>query len=137
RRSVSALVQFQDPESGLWWQVLNYPGRVGNYHESSVTAMLVYVFCKGVRQGILDREFLSSAGRAYRGLLENRIKVDASGKLTLEGICGVAGLGGSPYRDGSYEYYISEPITSNDFKGVGSFILATLEMEASGLEKLP
>lgn len=137
RRSASALVHFQDPQTGLWWQVVNHPGRKGNYRESSVTAMLVYVFCKAVQRNHLEREYLSAAGRAYRGLLENMIKVDGSGRLTLEGTCGVAGLGGSPYRDGSYEYYVSEPIIPNDFKGVGPFILATLEMEASGGEKMP
>jgi unsaturated rhamnogalacturonyl hydrolase len=137
RRSASALVHFQDPQTGLWWQVLNFPARAGNYRESSVTAMLVYAFCKAVRQNYLEKEYLSAAGRAYRGLLENKIKVDGSGRLTLEGTCGSAGLGGIPYRDGSFEYYISEPIIPNDFKGVGPFILATLEMEASGGVKLP
>jgi unsaturated rhamnogalacturonyl hydrolase len=137
RRSASALVHFQDQQTGLWWQVLNYPGRPGNYLESSVTAMLVYVFCKAVRTHHLEAEYLLAARRAYRGLLENKIKVDPSGRLTLEGTCGVAGLGGSPYRDGSYDYYVSEPTISNDFKGVGPFILATLEMESSGGEKIP
>jgi unsaturated rhamnogalacturonyl hydrolase len=137
RRSAAALVHFQDPQSGLWWQVLNFPGKQGNYQEASVTAMLVYVFCKSVRLGYLEKEYLLAAGRAYRGLLENTIKMDGSGKLTLEGTCGSAGLGGVPYRDGSYEYYISEPTIPNDFKGVGPFILATLEMETGGGEKIP
>ena len=99
--------------------------------------MLVYVFCKSVRLGYLEKDYLLAAGRAYRGLLGNMIKMNGSGKLTLEGTCGSAGLGGMPYRDGSYEYYISEPIIPNDFKGVGPFILATLEMEKAGGEKIP
>lgn len=137
RRLSSALIHFQDPATGLWWQVLNFPGRSGNYREASVTAMLVYVFCKAVRKGYLEKDYLAAAGRAYRGLLENMIKVDRSGKLTLEGTCGSAGLGGTPYRDGSFEYYASEPTIPNDFKGVGPFILATLEMEAASTEKAP
>jgi unsaturated rhamnogalacturonyl hydrolase len=137
RRLSHALLHFQDPVTGLWYQVLNFPGRAGNYLESSTSTMLVYVFCKAVRVGYLERDYLSAAGRAYRGLLENMIKVDASGKLTLEGTCGVAGLGGAPYRDGSYKYYVNEKTIPNDFKGVGPFILATLEMEASGTEKTP
>ena len=62
------------------------------------------------------------------------IKVDARGAITLEGTCSVAGLGGDPYRDGSYEYYVSEPVVANDFKGVGPFILASLEVEKSGIK---
>jgi unsaturated rhamnogalacturonyl hydrolase len=91
--------------------------------------MLAYCFAKAVRKGCLVPEFLSAAQRAYRGLLENMIRVDSRGMLTLEGTCSVAGLGGIPYRDGSFEYYIKEPVVANDFKGVGPFILAALEME--------
>jgi unsaturated rhamnogalacturonyl hydrolase len=135
QRVSNALLQFQDPVTGLWYQVVDLLDRPGNYRESSVSAMLVYVFAKAVRKGLLDPDFLSAARRAYRGLLENMIKVDASGLLTLEGTCSVAGLGNSPYRDGSYAYYVGEKTSSNDFKGVGPFILAALEMEASRREK--
>jgi unsaturated rhamnogalacturonyl hydrolase len=125
----AALTRFQDPLSGLWYQVVDLSERSGNYRESSVSAMLAYGFAKAVRHGWLPAEYLSAARRAYRGLLENMIRVDARGALTLEGTCSVAGLGGRPYRDGSYEYYVSEPVAANDFKGVGPFILAALEME--------
>jgi unsaturated rhamnogalacturonyl hydrolase len=128
-RLVQALTRFQDSASGLWYQVVDQPGRSGNYRESSVSAMLAYGFAKAVRKGYLAPEYLSAAQRAYRGLLENMIRVDARGVLTLDGTCSVAGLGGNPYRDGSYEYYVSEPVAPNDFKGVGPFILAALEME--------
>jgi unsaturated rhamnogalacturonyl hydrolase len=128
-RLAHAMTRFQDPASGLWYQVVDQPERPGNYRESSVSAMLAYGFAKAVRKSWLAPEYLSAARRAYRGLLENMIRVDARGALTLEGTCSVAGLGGEPYRDGSYEYYINEPIATNDFKGVGPFILAALEME--------
>jgi unsaturated rhamnogalacturonyl hydrolase len=137
QRVSSSLLPFQDPATGLWYQVIDQMDRQGNYRESSVSAMLVYVFAKAVRKGYLDPDFLSVAERAYRGLLENMIKVDSSGILTFEGTCSVAGLGNNPYRDGSYHYYISEKTAANDFKGVGPFILATLEMEARGREKTP
>jgi unsaturated rhamnogalacturonyl hydrolase len=132
QRLSAALLHFQDPATGLWFQVVDQMDRSGNYRESSVTAMLIYVFARAVKKGYLDPEYLSAAGRAYRGLLENMIKVDSSGILTLEGTCSTAGLGNSPYRDGSYQYYISEKTAANDFKGVGPFILAALEMEAWG-----
>lgn len=128
-RLARALVRYQDAESGLWYQIVNLADKPGNYLESSVSAMLVYGFAKAVRKGWLVPEYLSSARRAYHGLLEKMIQLDIHGNLTLDNICSVAGLGGIPYRDGSYEYYIQEPVVPNDFKGVGAFILAALEME--------
>jgi unsaturated rhamnogalacturonyl hydrolase len=133
RRLASALIRYQDSHTGLWYQIVDGAGRPGNYAESSVSAMLAYGFAKAVRKGWLGSETLLSAQRAYRGLLENQIKVDAQGFLTLENTCGVGGLGGVPYRDGSYEYYISEKIITNDFKGVGPFVLAALEMETADI----
>jgi len=133
QRLSAALIRYQDANTGLWYQVVDKAGRPGNYGESSVSAMLAYGFAKGVRKGWLGSEILLSAQRAYRGLLENQIKVDSQGMLTLQNTCGVGGLGGSPYRDGSYEYYIGEKIIPNDFKGVGSFVLAALEMETTGV----
>jgi len=125
----SALLKFQDESSGLWFQVLDQAGRKGNYLEGSASSMFVYALAKGVRLGHLDPIYLTAAKRAYLGLLERLVKVDANGLVSLTQICKVAGLGGKPYRDGSYEYYISEPVVDNDLKGVGPFILASLEME--------
>lgn len=134
QRLAAALVRYQDAASGLWYQVVEAARRTGNYRESSVSAMLAYGFAKAVRKGYLPPEYLFPARRAYRGLLENMIRIDARGVLTLEGTCSVAGLGGDPYRDGSYEYYIKEPVVANDFKGVGPFILAAIELETADVE---
>lgn len=131
-RLAHALLQVQDPLTGMWYQIVNLPQKPGNYLETSVSSMLAYAFARGVRQGYLPAEYRHTAQRAFRGLLENKVKVDARGALTLEGICSVGGLGGIPYRDGSFEYYINEPIVANDFKGVGPFILAALEIEDDG-----
>jgi unsaturated rhamnogalacturonyl hydrolase len=132
-RTAMALAKVQDETSGLWYQILDLPDRAGNYLEASASAMFVYAFAKGVREGYLAPDYLLSARRGYHGLLENLIKVDSQGLLTLEGTCGGAGLGGEPYRDGSFEYYVSEKIIPNDPKGVGPFILAVLEMERAGI----
>jgi unsaturated rhamnogalacturonyl hydrolase len=128
-RSVAALVQVQDRASGLWYQVLDQGQRAGNYLEASASCMFVYAMAKAVRQGILDRAYLDAARRGYQDILDTLIRIDASGLVNLEQICGTAGLGGTPYRDGSYEYYIGEAIVTNDYKGVGPFILAGLELE--------
>jgi unsaturated rhamnogalacturonyl hydrolase len=135
-RLAQALAQVQDPATGLWYQVVDLPDRPGNYCESSVSAMLAYVYAKGVRKGYLAADYLQAAQRAFQGLLENKLKIEASGTLTLEGTCSVGGLGGVPYRDGSFEYYMGEPIASNDFKGVGPFILAALEMETGETKRV-
>ena len=132
-RTARALVKVQDETSGLWYQILDLPDRDGNYLEASASAMFVYAFAKGVREGYLTQDYLLSARRGYHGLLQNLIKVDSQGLLTLDGTCGGAGLGGEPYRDGSFEYYVSEQIIPNDPKGVGPFILAALEMESAGI----
>jgi unsaturated rhamnogalacturonyl hydrolase len=133
-RTAEALVKVQDENSGLWYQILNLPERAGNYLEASASAMFVYAFAKGVREGYLKQDYLLPARRGYHSLLQNLIKVDSQGLLTLEGTCGGAGLGGEPYRDGSFEYYVSEKIIPNDPKGVGPFILAALEMESAGIQ---
>jgi unsaturated rhamnogalacturonyl hydrolase len=131
--TAAALVQVQDEATGLWYQILDLPDRDGNYLEASASAMFVYAFAKAVRKGYLAQDYLLSARRGYHGLLQNLIKIDSQGLLTLEKVCGGAGLGGEPYRDGSFEYYVTEKIIPNDPKGVGPFILAALEMERAGV----
>jgi unsaturated rhamnogalacturonyl hydrolase len=128
-RTVSAVAAVQDESSGLWYQVLDQGGREGNYLEASASCMFVYAMSKGVRKGYIDPAYLDTARRGYQGILERLVTVDAQGLVNLAGICHVAGLGGEPYRDGSYEYYVSEARVSNDFKGVGPFIMASVEME--------
>ena len=91
--------------------------------------MFTYSILKGVRKGYLDARHLDTAKKAYNGLIDNFITVDSEGLVTLSKICGVAGLGGDPYRDGSYEYYIGEVIRDNDPKGVGPFIMASIEFD--------
>jgi unsaturated rhamnogalacturonyl hydrolase len=131
-QTAAALIKVQDKTTGLWYQILDLPERTGNYLEASASAMFVYSFAKAVREGYLVQDYLLSARRAYHGLLQNLIKIDSQGLLTLEKVCGGAGLGGEPYRDGSFEYYVTEKIIPNDPKGVGPFILAALEIEQAG-----
>jgi unsaturated rhamnogalacturonyl hydrolase len=128
-RTVSAVAKVQDPETGLWWQVLDQANRPGNYLEASGTSMFVYAIAKGVRNGLLPDAWLSVASRGFEGLLHYLVTVGEEGRLDLRGVCASAGLGGDPYRDGSYEYYVGEQVITNDLHGVGAFILAALEME--------
>ena len=128
-RMVKKLAEIQDPATGGWYQVLDRSGDEGNYIETSCTAMFAYSIFKGVRKGYLDAKYLATAEIAYRGLLDNFIVTGSDGLVSMKNICGVAGLGGDPYRDGSFEYYIGEVIRDNDPKGVGPFIMASLEYE--------
>ena len=129
-----AVVGVQDPVSGVWWQVLDIPNRAGNYLEASASSMFTYALLKGVRLGLLDDgRYLDRAARAYRGLLDEFVRTGDDGLPSLTKVVSVGGLGGDNDRDGSYEYYLSEPIQDDDPKGVGPFILASLEMERLGL----
>ncbi len=131
QRLAVAVAAVQDESSGVWYQILDQAGRDGNYLEASASCMFVYALAKGVRCGYLDRKYLDVARRGYKGILEQFVRVDEAGLVNLERICSVGGLGGQPYRDGSFEYYISEKITANDYKGVGAFVLASIEVETS------
>lgn len=122
-----ALIKFQD-ESGLWYQVIDQGNRKGNYLEASGSAMFTYTYAKGVHKGYLPEKYLENAEKAYSGIIKNLISVEENGIVNLNQVCGVAGLGGNPYRDGSYDYYVNEIIRSNDPKGTGPFILASIEL---------
>lgn len=124
-----ALVKVRDPESGLWWQVLDHVGVEGNYAEGSGSAMFAYVFAKGARLGYLDPKFRDIANSTFDAIIERLIVEDPDGHITMNYIVGATGLGGNPFRDGSFEYYISEQIIPNDPKGTAPFILAALELD--------
>jgi unsaturated rhamnogalacturonyl hydrolase len=125
----AGILSVQDRRSGVWYQVLDEQGREGNYLEASASCMFVYALAKGSRQGYLGQAALDAARRGYEGILEQFVEVDDSGVVSLHGICSVGGLGGKPYRDGSFEYYVGEKVLSNEHKGVGAFILASVEIE--------
>lgn len=129
KRLMAAVGRVQDEASGLWYQVLDRGGQAGNYLEASGSCMFIYTLAKAVRMGYLPQEYRTMAARGYQGVLDRLIKVDENGLVNLEKVCGAAGLGGTPYRDGTYEYYVTEKIRTNDYKGVGPFILASVEME--------
>ena len=124
-----ALLKYQDKSSGLWYQVTDRGGDKDNYLEASGSAMFSYAFAKGANKGYLPAKFKKAANKAFDGLTTVLIKkVDADGGITLTNCCQVAGLGGNPYRDGSYEYYVNERKKDNDPKATGPFILAALEL---------
>ncbi|KFC21626.1 glycoside hydrolase family 105 protein [Chryseobacterium sp. FH1] len=124
-----ALVKVQDSKTGLWYQVLDKGGEKGNYLEASASSMFVYTFAKGARKGYLPTSYKTIAKKGYDGIIKNLISVEKDGTVNLNQNCAVAGLGGTPYRSGTYEYYVNEEIRSNDPKGTGPFILASLELE--------
>ena len=129
RNLASALLKYQDRRTKLWYQVVNKAGAKGNYLESSASAMFVYAFAKGAEKGYLSEKYLNSAEAGFQGLLKYEVVTGSNGHPTLMNTCGSVGLGGDPYRDGSYDYYVSVPRYENDFRGVGPFILAALELE--------
>jgi unsaturated rhamnogalacturonyl hydrolase len=128
QKTCKALLKYKDKDTGLWYQVLNKGNEKGNFLESSCSSMFVYAFAKGANKGYLDKKYYKVAGNSYKGILNNFIKVDKNGLVDILHACAGAGLGGNPYRDGSYEYYISTPQRTNDFKATGPFILSSIEL---------
>lgn len=127
---MASAARYADGETGLYWQVPDQGGREGNYLETSGSAMMSYAMLKGARRGVLDKEYAALGQKTFDGIMETYLTFTEAG-LNLGGICLVAGLGpeNNRRRDGSYEYYISEPVVENDAKGVAPFVLAYTEIK--------
>jgi unsaturated rhamnogalacturonyl hydrolase len=128
QRLATALEKYQDKQNGLWYQVVDLGARAGNYLEASASCMFVYAIAKGVNKGYLDKKYKSVAEKGFRGITTQLIEVKNDGEVLMHKVCEVAGLGGEPYRSGSYEYYVNEKIRTNDGKATGPFIMASLEL---------
>jgi len=135
-RFVKAIVKVQDAKSGVWYDILDLPNKPKNYKESSASSMLVYTIAKAVRKGYIPALYAANAKKGYNGIVKEFIEVDSTGQTNLKGTVTVSGLGGKPYRDGSFEYYMSEPVITNDPKGIGAFIMCAAEMELAALPKV-
>ena len=129
-RLMNDIKAFRHEETGMYWQVVDQPGREGNYLETSGSAMIAYAMLKGARLGVLDESYAELGKGTFDGICNRYLDVNEKGELNLGGICLVAGLGPEKdlRRDGSYEYYISEPIVENDAKGVAPFVLCYTEI---------
>jgi unsaturated rhamnogalacturonyl hydrolase len=133
RDAAEGIARVQDPVTGLWWNVMDQPNRAGNYLEASASSMFAYALARGARLGYIDPEYRAVAERGFDGLLSNLVRENADGTVSLTNIVQVSGVGGNlrrdgSYRDGSFAYYASEPVVTDDYKGVGPFILAALEL---------
>ena len=126
-----AVRKAQDTESGVWWQVMDLPSQKGNYLESTCSTMFVYSFAKAYNKGYVGEKFIKSALKGFNGIQKQFIKENEDGTISITRCCAVAGLGGKnpKDRDGSFEYYISEPIRDNDAKAVGPYIMAAIELQ--------
>ena len=129
RRAATAVERAQDPQSGLWYQILNKPGEKQNYIESSSVLMFTYALAKGARLGYLPKPYGIAAARAWRAARLRFIHTAASGEVKITGTVTHIALGTSPADDGSDDYYLHAPVVDDDPKGVGAFLLAGSEME--------
>ena len=153
QKDLDAIIKWQDKKTGTWYQVMDAPGREGNYLESTATSMFAYVLLKAYNKGYLGTKYRDAGIKAYKGIINNMIRVNGDKTISLTNCCSVAGLGPAATpeviaalkkinpkgkvnenkrRDGGYQYYLSEPIRDNDAKGIGPFIWASLEMEKLG-----
>ncbi len=137
QKAMAAVVKHQDKKTGVWYDVMDVDDP-SNYLEATASSMFAYCLLKGARLGYLSADYKEAGKRAYQGIIDEFVRVDADKNMHLTQCCAVSGLGPAPgpyvdkpnfKRDGSFEYYMSEPIRANDAKGVGPFIWASLEME--------
>lgn len=128
-KMAEAIETHRDADSGVWWQVVNMGGRDGNYLESSSSTMFTYFLLKASERGYIDARYRELGLSAYEAVVEEFVRENEDGTLSITSVCAVAGLGGNPYRDGTYEYYISEPRRADDPKAVGPFIMASVLYE--------
>lgn len=126
---MKALLRVQDQRSHVWYQIVDQGKRRGNYLEASGSSMIVYALLKGIRRSYLPDSFIEEACATYQGLIDEFILETRAGLINLNKVCYVAGLGGVDKRDGTFAYYISEPIVSNEPKGLGPFMLAAAERQ--------
>lgn len=135
REAVHGLIPYLDPETHMLYQVIDHPEAEGNYLETSGSAMAAYAIMKACRMGVLLSEKYLPVGRSIlEGILENKLRRGEDGMLHLYDICDVAGLGPGPERDGSVAYYLSEPRSVDEAKGVGAFMMAWSEYRKTGKE---
>ena len=127
---LEVLPKWADPQTGMWYQVLDCPEREGNYQEATCSIMFTYAFLKGLRRGYIDRSHEEYILGLYPKFIDRFIRENEDGTISMTDCCAVGGLGGKQMRKGDFEYYLSEPIIENDCKGVGPFIWASLEWEA-------
>jgi unsaturated rhamnogalacturonyl hydrolase len=128
-REAEAIAKYQDKKKGVWYDIIDLADRPKNYPESSASAMFVYSLAKGIRKGYLPEKYLKTVRTGWDGIKKEFIRELPDGNLDWEGTVSVSGLGGNPYRDGSFEYYMSEKLRTNDVKGLGPAVMAAVELE--------
>lgn len=131
-REAEAITKYQDKKTGVWYDIIDLADRPKNYLESSASAMFVYSLAKGIRKGYLPEKYLPTVKTGWAGIKKEFIKELPDGNLDWEGTVSVSGLGGNPYRDGSFDYYMSEKLRTNDVKGLGPAVMAAVELEHLG-----
>ena len=156
QKLMPAVVKYQDQETGLWWQVMDEgpqgtmtkgadgklvyrvtaPARKGNFLEASASSQFVYSTAKGVRMGYLPQHYEAAARKGWAGIQKRFVTANADGSVTLTGTVKVGGLGGKPYRSGTFDYYVGESTGDNDAKGIGAYLLAGSEMQQADTEAL-
>lgn len=129
RLLAEAIVKYQSSRTGVWYQVVDREADYGNFPEASCSCMFTYFLLKAMRRGVIGQEYFAPAKKAFYAITREFIVVDENRLLNLHGTVHVSGLGGDRLRDGSYEYYISEPRAVNNHLGIGAFMMAAVEME--------
>ena len=121
---MEVILAYQDRETSLFYQVTDHIGAQGNYLETSGSAALSYVMLKGARLKLLPSNFQAIGKTILTSLLKGKLTCDI---CLVAGLGGISGKGNYHIRDGSYDYYVSEPVVCDDAKGIGPFLYAYSE----------
>ena len=133
KNTLDSVLKFAEPMTQMYYQVTNMGNKQGNYLETSGSCAIAYSLMKGARLGLLPENYFDFGKEIFDSVVNNKLELTDT-TFALKDICLVAGLGGMPgkggyeLRDGTYEYYISEPKVDNDAKGVAPFLFSYAEI---------
>lgn len=124
-----AFERYQDPGTGLWYQVVDKGDVAGNWLETSCSSMYTYMLWMGVKRGYLPKRYAAVAQKGYRGVL-TKLSRDADGMTNLIDISEGTNVG-------DLAYYFGRKRNTNDFHGVGAFLIMNEELGAASVGYKP
>ena len=128
QRLVASLAKYQDPKTGLWFQITNKPDDPNNWLETSSSSMYVYAIRQAIAQGYISKSYRRTAQRGYEGLL-TKISIDENDEPRLVDICEGTNVG-------DLSYYLARKRLVNDFHGLGAFLIMNESFKNSSFNQM-
>jgi unsaturated rhamnogalacturonyl hydrolase len=129
KQLAKAFERYQDPSTGLWYQIVDKAGVEGNWLETSSSSMYSYMMWMGVKRGYLAKHYRDVALKGYRGVL-TKLSMGDDGLTNLIDICE-----GTNVSD--LAYYFARKRNANDFHGIGAFLIMNEQLGAQTIGAKP